>query len=244
MRRLADARLRARACVQVLRAFCYKQLVHVSIVGGGVFTASSPLLTQSLGPFGLAAVSGGGLLGTNSCSAAAASRSLFAPASSPLPPQNPTSGSCGCWRCWPSTGRPGNTPPPADTPPSALQTLLCINKLCVLCPPYPLMQPRAKSSREHAQVAPADPPPVLTGRDHRERCLKQNLAPCFFVVINPKLNRHKNRNGLARSDIILPCRPAAPAFRLLPHARCASPPPVTPRRPPSPPRPPRLPAGG
>jgi len=37
----------------VLRAFCYKQLIHVSIVGGGAFTVSSLPLVSALGPLAL-----------------------------------------------------------------------------------------------------------------------------------------------------------------------------------------------
>ena len=36
-----------------MRAFCYKQLVHCSIVGGGVFTASTLQITHHLGAWPL-----------------------------------------------------------------------------------------------------------------------------------------------------------------------------------------------
>ena len=44
----------------VLRAFCYKQLVNVLLVGGGVFTSSSLTISHTAGAWGLFAVSAGG----------------------------------------------------------------------------------------------------------------------------------------------------------------------------------------
>ena len=46
----------------VLRAFCYKQLVHVMIVGGGVFTSTALPLAHAAGPWGVFGVSGAGVL--------------------------------------------------------------------------------------------------------------------------------------------------------------------------------------
>lgn len=43
----------------VLRAFCYKQLVNVMLVGGGIFTSSSLTIAFHAGPWGLFAVSVG-----------------------------------------------------------------------------------------------------------------------------------------------------------------------------------------
>ena len=44
----------------VLRAFCYKQLVNVLLVGGGLFTSSSLTISHAGGAWGLFAVSASG----------------------------------------------------------------------------------------------------------------------------------------------------------------------------------------
>ena len=44
----------------VLRAFCYKQLLNVMLVGGGLFTSSSLAISHTAGPWGLFAVSASG----------------------------------------------------------------------------------------------------------------------------------------------------------------------------------------
>ena len=46
----------------VLTSFCYKQLVHVMIVGGGVFTSTSIPLAHATGPWGLFGVAATGVL--------------------------------------------------------------------------------------------------------------------------------------------------------------------------------------
>ena len=46
----------------VLRAFCYKQLVGVLVVGGGFFSSSSLPIAHHWGPWGLAVAGGAGEL--------------------------------------------------------------------------------------------------------------------------------------------------------------------------------------
>lgn len=46
----------------LLKSFCFKQMFHVLIVGGGVYTSTSILQLQTIGTFGLAGTAAAGLL--------------------------------------------------------------------------------------------------------------------------------------------------------------------------------------
>lgn len=43
----------------LLRSFCFKQIFHVMICGGGVFTSTSVIMLDTVGPLGVALLSGG-----------------------------------------------------------------------------------------------------------------------------------------------------------------------------------------